>query len=321
LENNFGKERGVLHTQLRAFGAVASQGSFSKAAEALGLTQPALTIQVKALEARHGVKLFNRNGRLVTLTETGRALFRITQRFGALEEHAREVLTGANELNRGELRIAADGPHIVMGLFARFLERYPNVRLSVAMGNTGFVRRQLLDGLADIAVLPGIDGHRRVHALHLWRHTLVVVVANDHPWARRASIAIEELDGQPVLGREEGSTTHRLLRAAARRAGIRPQFVLELGSREAVCEAATAGIGIGCIWELEARGSTRFTTLPIRNASIHSTDYVACLKGERSRQAVKAFFAIAAEFARASSGNGHEPPTPRARPCPIERRG
>lgn len=287
----------MIHTQLKAFHSVATHGSFSKAAASLGVTQPALTIQVKSLEERYGVKLLQRNGRLVSLTEIGRRLFAISQRFATLEEHVRDVLNASHELEQGSLRVAADGPHIVMGLFARYVAAYPKVRLSVAMGNTGFVRRQLLEGLADIAILPGINGHRRVHAMHLWEHTLVVVVANTHPWARRRNIDIEELEGQPLLAREEGSTTHRLLLAALDAANIRPNFILEFGSREAICEAAAAGIGIGLVWELEARGSTRFTTVSIRNANIYSSDFIACLKSERSRQTVKSFFSVASAFA------------------------
>lgn len=290
----------MIHTQLRAFDAVARHGSFSRAADELGLTQPALTIQVKALEETYGVKLLERNGRSVTLTATGSRLFKLSRRFAGMEEHVRDLLTASHELTSGHLRIAADGPHIVMGLLARVMARHPRLQLSVSMGNTQFVRRQLLEGQVDVAVLPNISGHRRVSAIPLHRHVGVAVVAHDHPWAARTEISIKELDGQSMLGREAGSNTHRALKGALQRAGVRPRFVLELGSREALCEAARAGIGIGIVWELETRGSARFKTLAIRDAEIVSTDYVACLKSERVRQIVKAFFAVAAEFGGAA---------------------
>lgn len=286
----------MIYTQLRAFNAVAVEGSFSKAAAALGITQPALTIQVKALEEAYGVRLFDRKGRSIRLTAVGQHLFRLSRRLAGIEEHVRDLLAGSAELRQGTLRLAADGPHIVMGLFAHFMARYPGVRLSVAMGNTEFVRRQLLDRQVDCAILPAIGGHRQVHAIRLWEHRAVVIVAPNHPWAGRGSIAIGELDGQPMLTRERGSMTERILRAALQAAHVRPRFVLQLGSREAVCEAAAAGIGIGVIWELEARGSTRFRALAIHNADIRSTDYVACLKSEQGRQAIRAFFAVAAIF-------------------------
>ncbi|MFZ5782594.1 MAG: LysR substrate-binding domain-containing protein [Pseudomonadota bacterium] len=284
----------MLHTQIRAFDAVAREGSFSRAAEALGLTQPALTIQVKALEEAYGVKLLERYRRSVRLTEIGERLFRMSRRYASIEEQMREVLVGSAELEHGKLSLTADGPHIAMGLFARFLARHPGIELSVAMGNTRFVREQLLERRTDLAILPGVDRHPRIHAMPLWRHTAVVIVAGDHPWASRDTVALKELDGQAMVVREEGSNTRRVTGAALARAGVKPRVVLELGSREAVCEAVGAGLGFGIIWELETRGSTRFRTLRLQDAEITSTDYIACLKREKMRRAIRAFFQVAA---------------------------
>ena len=286
----------MLHTQIRAFDAVAREGSFSRAAEALGLTQPALTIQVKALEETYGVKLLNRSRRSVQLTEMGERLFRMSRRYASFEEQMREVLVESTELESGRLSLTADGPHIAMGVFARFLARHPKIELSVAMGNTRFVRDQLLERRTDLAILPGVDRHPQIHAMPLWRHTAVVIMANDHPWASRKSLDLAELDGQAMVSREEGSNTRRVTHQAMVKAGVRPRIVLELGSREAVCEAVGAGLGFGMIWQLEAQGSTRFRTLALRDVAITSTDHVACLKSERMRRAIKAFFQVAAGF-------------------------
>lgn len=286
----------MIHTQIRAFDAVAREGSFSRAAELLGLTQPALTIQVKALEEAYGVKLLHRQGRSVRLTKVGERLFKMSRRFAGLEEQMHETLSASQELQHGQLHLTADGPHIVMGLFARFLARYPSVRLSVAMGNTRFVRQQLLERRTDIAILPGIKGHAQIHMAPLWHHAGVLIVANDHPWASRRSIEVEELDGQPMIAREEGSMTQRYVREALAKAGVKPRIVLELGSREAVCEAVAAGLGLAIIWELEAHGSSRFRTLTLRNTKIRSTDYIACLKSEAMRQSVRAFFQVASDL-------------------------
>jgi DNA-binding transcriptional LysR family regulator len=99
-----------------------------------------------------------------------------------------------------------------------------------------------------------------------------------------------------MIEREEGSMTRRIVSEAMAKAGVSPKIVLELGSREALCEAVSAGIGLGVIWELEAYGSSRFRTIPFRDARIRSTDYIACLKSERVRQTIKAFFKVAAEL-------------------------
>ena len=272
---------------------MAREGSFSRAAEVLGVTQPALTIQVKALEERYGVKLLLRQGRSVQLTELGARLFKMSRRFAGMEEQIRETLAASHELEQGELRLAVDGPHIVMGIFARFIARHPRVGLSVALGNSRFVRQELLDRRADVAILPGVEGHPQIHAAPLWHHQGVVIVARNHPWAGRRSVELAELDGQPMVGREEGSMTQRLVDEALAKAGAAPRTVLELGSREALCEAVGAGLGIGIVWELEAHGAARLATIPIAGAAVRSTDYVACLKSEWMRKSIKAFFQVA----------------------------
>ena len=283
----------MLYTQIRAFDAVAREGSFVRAAEMLGVTQPALTIQVKALEEAYGVKLLHRTGRSVRLTAAGERLFRMSRRFASVEEEIRHELSASEELKNVHLRVAVDGPHIAMGLFARFLAHHPGVSLSVATGNSRFVKQALLERRTDVAILPAIKRHPQIHAVPLWHHVGVLIVARNHPWANRKSVDLQDLDGQPMIAREDGSNTQKAAHDALTKIGAQPKVVLELGSREGVCEAVAAGLGTAIIWELEAYGSRRFTAIPIRGDAIRSTDYVACLKSERLRRSVKAFFAIA----------------------------
>ena len=299
-------------TQLRAFDMVAREGGFSRAAAALGLTQPALTIQVKALEDAYGVKLLDRSGRSITLTEAGTTLFELTRRLFALEDEMQELLTASRELRRGHLKVAADGPHIVMGMFAWFRERYPGVELSVTLGNTAFVRQQLLERRVDVGILPGIEADPSLDGVLLWRHSPVLIVPHGHPWARRRSVGVAELDGQPMLMREAGSNTQRALTLALERAGAVPRTVLELGSREAVLGAVAAGLGFGAVWKVEAEGDGRFRMLDIRDPLMTSIDYVACLKTERNRRTVRAMLALAEAIG--ASGRLPDPRNPTVPP-------
>lgn len=280
-------------TQLRAFDMVAREGGFSRAAAMLSLTQPAITIQVRQLEEGYGVKLFDRVGRNVTLTPAGRSLFDVTRRLFALEEEAQEMLTASYELRRGHLRVAADGPHIVMGMFVRFLRRYPEVRLSVLLGSTTYVRRQLEERRVDIGILPSIENDPSFVGVPLWVHSPVLIVPHGHRWARRKSVRLAELSEQPVMTREEGSYTQRSLDMALKRAGIRTRPVLELSTREGVLGAVAAGLGLGVVWKVEAMNDPRFRMLDLLDSGMRSTDYVACLHGERNRRAVKAMMEIA----------------------------
>lgn len=283
----------MIYTQIRAFDAVARERSFVRAAERLGVTQPALTIQVKALEESYGVKLLHRSGRAVRLTEAGERLFKMSRRFASVEEEIRHELSASEELKNVHLRLAVDGPHIAMGLFARFVARHPGVSLSVTTGNSRFVKQELLERRTDVAILPAIHRHPQVHAVPLWHHRAVLIVARNHPWSGRKWVDLKELDGQKMIAREDGSNTQRTVDEALAKAGAAPQLVLQLGSRESVCEAVAEGLGATIIWELEAHGLNRIAAVPIRGNVIRSTDYVACLKSERLRGSVKAFFAIA----------------------------
>lgn len=286
----------MIYTQIRAFDAVAREGSFSRAAEVLNLTQPALTLQVKALEARHGLKLLHRDGRGVKLTEAGERLFTLSRQLASLEEMIDDTLATSSDVQRGELRLAVDGPHIVMGLFAQFLARHPQVRLSVSMGNTQVVRQRLLDRHVDVGILPRIADHPRVHAVPLWVHRGLLITAHDHRLAGRKVVSLTELEGEAMIGREDGSTTQALVDDALARRGVKARKVLELGSREALVEAVAVGLGCGIVWELEALASSRVSAIPIENDELTTTDYIACLKSERERAIVKAIFAEAARM-------------------------
>lgn len=286
----------MIYTQIRAFDAVAREGSFSRAAEVLGLTQPALTIQVRSLEERHGLKLFERDARGVRLTQAGERLFTLSRQLASLEEQIDETLSVSSEEQRGQLRLAVDGPQIVMGLFAKFLARHPRVRLSVSTGNTQVVRQKLLDRHVDVGVLPLIFDHPRVHAVTLWHHRGVLITSRSHRFVGRKTVKLEELENEPMIGREDGSTTQALINAALGRIGIKPRIVLELGSREALIEAVASGLGCGIVWELEALASTRVQAIPIEDDELMTTDYIACLKSERERSIVKAIFAEAARM-------------------------
>src|SRR5699024_7673251 len=126
----------ISHTQLRAFHAVALERSFTRAAKRLYVTQPTLSGQVKELEERFGVRLFDRRNREIQLTELGKALFEITERQYSLEQDAEQLLSAARELVTGHIRVGADAPYHVIPLLAIFGRRYPGVKLSITFGNS-----------------------------------------------------------------------------------------------------------------------------------------------------------------------------------------
>jgi aminoethylphosphonate catabolism LysR family transcriptional regulator len=277
------------HTQLRAFHAVAVAGSFTEAARVLGVSQPAVSMAVRSLEEAHGVELLAR-GRRITPTELGKALLLAVQPLLAIEAQAAEILGEASGLLRGHLHVGADAPYVVMPVLAAFHREHPGVTLSLKLGNSSEVLRDLLDGLTDVAALSDRADDPRLFAVTVARSRQVVVVAKSHPWASRRGILLADLHGAPMVMREEGSATRRAFEAALREAEVVPEIVMELGSREAVQEAVAAGIGAGVVIEAERGHDERLVALTLVDAPIEHVDYVACLEERRRLRAVAAFF-------------------------------
>jgi aminoethylphosphonate catabolism LysR family transcriptional regulator len=286
------------HAQLRAFHAVASEGGFTAAANRLNLTQPAVTLQVKALEEAYGVDLFHRRGRRVELTDTGAALYAQTLRLFRLEEETDDLLSSVGGLRQGRLRVGADGPYHVIGAIAAFRAAYPGIRLSVSIGNSAVVRQSLLDYRTDVAVLAEDDGDDRFLSLPYGRHRVVAFVNTDHPWAGRKSVRLADMEGQAMIRRESGSATRRAFEAALANAGVAPDFVLDIGSREAVREAVAAGLGFSVVAAPEIGYDPRLVALEIKGARVETREYVVCLRERAETRAVSAFLATARTLAK-----------------------
>ncbi|MGI9509257.1 MAG: LysR substrate-binding domain-containing protein [Geminicoccaceae bacterium] len=263
--------------QLKAFHAVAEEGGFTAAAARLGITQPAVTIQVKALEAHYQVELFHRRPRRAMLTAVGQELYQLTQRMVALESQAEALLEAEGGLGRGRLTIAADGPFHIMPLIQTIREKLPGLTISVSTGNSSFVRQALLDYQAEIGVLSEHDADDRFTVLTSNQHAVILMIPSGHPWAGRSSIGIAELAGKPMVLREKGSATRRRFEDALKAADVEPEVVLEIGSREAVREAVATGIGLGVIQEPEFGKDSRLAKATIGNAEITASEYLICL--------------------------------------------
>lgn len=287
----------INHAQLRAFHAVAEAGGFTRAAERVHVTQPTLSGQVAALEETYGIKLFERRGRGIELTELGHGLHDVTRRLFAQEAEAEQLLTAARGLTSGLLRVGADAPYHVIPLLATFHRRHPGIRLSMSFGNSERVLQELLDRRSDIAVLADIRADARVHAVPFRRDRLVAFVARGHPWSGRRSLRLGELAGQRLVLRELGSTTRAIFERAIAEAGIEPGEVLEIGSREAVCEAVAAGLGIGVVFESEFGRDPRLHRLQLRDVDLQAIEYAACLRERRPVRVVRAFFDLLQEAA------------------------
>lgn len=286
------------YVQLRAFHHVAIFGGFSRAAEALHLTQPAISDQVRKLEEEYDVLLFNRHKRQVSLTPQGERLLEITRRLFDSESQALDLLSEARALRSGALRIVADSAHHLLHILARFRDRYPGVRITVHAGNTESVLDALYAYEADIGVLGNMPDSRDIEALKLNSTPITAFVARDHPVARRSSLTFRELAGLPLVFREEGSRTRAKLEETARAAGVVLTPAIEAEGREAVREIVASGAGVGFVSAAEFGSDARLVSIPIEaGATMVMDEALICLRERKAGKLVQAFFEVAAEMA------------------------
>lgn len=285
------------YVQLRAFHHVAVCGGFSRAAEELGLTQPAMSDQVRKLEEEYDVLLFNRHKKQVFLTPQGEKLLEITRRMFDNEHQALELLSEQRALRSGTLRIMADSAHHLLHILASFRERYPGVRISVRAGNTESVLAALNAYEADIGVLGDVPESRDLNALRLNVTPIVAFSALTHPAAKRPSLRLADLETLPLVLRENGSKTRRKLEDAANAAGLSLIPAIEAEGREAVREIVASGAGIGFVSEAEFGADARLVRIPLEDAgNLTMEEALVCLRERKGGKLIQAFFQIAREL-------------------------
>ena len=284
----------------RAFIAVAQQGSLSAAARALGVSQPTISSQIATLERQSQIELFHRQGYRMTLSQAGHQLMTLAQKLLALESETEFFLRDSGQLNQGELKIGAVGPFHVIEMVAAYSTRHPGMKLSIRMGNSQQVLHDLENYTTDVAVLAGLYERPELLVREYARHAIILFAHVDHPLARREQVDIEELNGLPLLLREQGSTTRTAIEKALQAAGVKPRTQLEIGSREAIREAVARGLGIGAVSEAEFIADPRFRPVRISGNPASTTTYVYCMK-ERSESLLVGSFLKAIESSSESS--------------------
>ena len=192
--------------------------------------------------------------------------------------------------------MGAVGPFHVTEMLARFNRRYPGMEVSVRVGNSEDVLSSLVDYQTDVAVLAQFTEDRRFHWVPYSRHPIVVFVHEGHRFAARKRISIADLEGEPMILREERSTTRKAFDDAVQRAGVKPRIVMEIGSREAIREAVIMGVGIGVVSEIEFIPDPALRTVAVTGARMYTHAHVVCLEERREGRLVKAFLDIVAEL-------------------------
>jgi aminoethylphosphonate catabolism LysR family transcriptional regulator len=286
------------HAQLKAFHAVAVHGGFSRAAEALGLTQPAVSDHVRKLEESYGVQLFTRAASGVKLTDMGRKLFAIAERQFEAEAQAAELLGRGRRLEEGQLTIGADAAVHILPTLARFRIRHPKLAVRLLTGNSAQLLKRLEDFSIDIAVTAEQPADPSFLARKLRSDRLVAVVQRSSKLARLRAIQFSDLVKLPLILREEGSMTRRLLLAEAARRSLALSTTIEIESREAAREAAAQGLGLAIMSEGELTPDGRLAALAIPDWTTEMEEWMTCLAARRSLNIIQSFFTLDAPSAK-----------------------
>jgi DNA-binding transcriptional LysR family regulator len=266
--------------QLRVFEAVARTGSFSRAAESLSVTQPAVTLQIRQLERDCGVQLFERIRRRPRLTEAGVRLQDYARRIFALVDEASRHLEGARGLTSGRLRMVAGptGSTYATDLLAAFHRRHPGIHVALSLDVSERIVQRIVTLGDDVGLVGEEQRHPLLERIPFCGDPLVVIVGRGHPWASRRSVSVRELASVALITREAVSTTRQFLEARLGAATQRLRVSMELGSNDAIKRAVELGTGIGIVSQEVVRTEVRagaLRALAIREPGfVHRIDLV-----------------------------------------------
>ena len=292
--------------QLAAFCAVVEKRSFSQAAERHGVTQPAVSLQVRALEERLGQRLIDRSGRRVEPTEAGLRVYSNAKRLLQLEEQLIEEVAGGDDAELGgTLTIGAStgpGAHLVPLLLCEFQRRHPNVRIALSIFDTYAVIDKVAERELELGVVGALRRHRSLTFDPLVQDEIVLAVPPGHP-AAGGKLTLEQLREEELISMQEGAGVRQVVEQELRRAGLPARDLeprLELGLQESVKSAIAAGYGVAFISRTAIEGELAAGTLAIaRVEGLEPTRqiWVVRSRGRPPTRAAEAFLTFAADAA------------------------
>jgi len=288
--------------QLAAFCAVVERKSFSQAAERLGVTQPAVSLQIRSLEQRLGRQLLDRSGRRVEPTEAGRRLYASAQRVLAAEEHLLEDLDADDDgAITGTLELGAStgpGGTVVPLLLCEFQEQHPELGVRLIVSDTQTVVDRVAERELELGIVGAGRRHRGVAFEPFFRDEVVLACASDHRFAGK-TVSLDDLKGEKLIVMQEGAGVRQVIEDELRKAGMRLRDLdirLELGLQESVRSAVVAGHGIAFISRLAIEvdlAAGRIAIARVRGLDPVREIFLARATGRSETRAARSFVAFA----------------------------
>jgi DNA-binding transcriptional LysR family regulator len=234
----------------------AKERNLTKAAEALFVTQPAVTMQIKALEQYLEVALFRKRGKLLELTDEGSVLFSYAEKIFGIVDEMEHALKGFGSLTHGSLTIGTTrsfAKHLMPGLLSRYQEKFPGIKVSLEVGSSGEIAEGVAAFKYDLAIIGRRPLPTKVKAIPYTPEEFCLVVSPNHRFAKRGVVSCRELQNEPIIIREPGSGSRHFMLAFLSSHGVEPSVLVEAGSVEFIKEYVIQGRGISFLYKPEVQ--------------------------------------------------------------------
>ena len=293
-------------TQLKALDALERERHFSRAAKAIGISQPAISAQIKKLQESHDTRLLYRWDRRVEFSRLGEELALKARKIVGLLDDFEASLHASSALRSGHLDIGLSCHYFVMDILAVFMERYPGIQLKAEIGDSKPLIEKVRSCQLDIAGITGGVSDPQLYQYKYSDQTIVLFVALDHPWTRLDTLTVAELEGEPMVARTKQSMTRQIFSDKMDEAGVQPDVVLELDTWETMKEAVASGIGFGIALEDEFGHDSRLAKLKLADVDLTAGQYFVCLREFHTIATIKAFLNLVREVSRSRLAHGQQ---------------
>ena len=268
--------------------------SFSRAAEELFVSQPAVSKHIRQLEQKIGLGLIRRRRGKFDLTETGEILFKHTHKICSNLLEIENALSILKKDHHGVLKIGTTESYskcLMPKLLSGFQTSHPSIKITLEVGNSEEIQKSLLDYKNDLGLIGLVKASSRFESVPFLREELVIIVSPKHPLGKRKAVSLKEIEGYPFIIRAKGSTTRRILSQAFEELDIHPSLLIETGSSEFIKQWVSEGKGVSIIVKRlgedeERRGMIKMIPLLEK---LYFEVAVLYLKEERANPAIKAF--------------------------------
>jgi len=281
--------------QLRIFYYAAKKLNFTQAANELFITQPAVTFQVKAFEEYCNIKLFKKRGRKIYLTEGGKALYGYAEKIFRYEKEIINVIDDMRELKRGVLTLGttkAYARYFMPLMISSFHENYPNIKIQLNEGSSLDMIYSLLDLKIEVAVIARPVNHPEVSFIPFSKEEMAIIVAADHPFAKKRSISIKDLTEEPFIMKENGSGTRKLVENLFVEENCSPNELMETSNTEFIKQLVMRGEGVSILVKEAVKEEIQkgqLTTVPLKGRKVYLDVNIAYLKDQVLSPSARAF--------------------------------